>query len=57
MVQVAYCEGNIMKKIRLLLGTIILGAVVAAAGIPQNQLRSAGGDPVPICPPDGCVIN
>lgn len=46
-----------MKKLRLLLGTMLLGAVVAAASVSQNQSPSAGADPVPICPPDGCVIN
>jgi hypothetical protein len=52
--------GNIMKKsFRLMLGTMILGAVFAAANISisPNQTTTAGGDPVPLCPPDGCVIN
>jgi len=45
------------KSLRLLLGMMILGAVVGTASISQNQLRSGGGDPVPICPPDGCDIS
>jgi len=51
-------EGNIMKKsFRLLLGTMLLGAVVAAASVSGYQPVSAGADPVPICPPDGCAAN
>ena len=46
-----------MKKVRFLLGTMILGAVVAVASLGQNHLPSAGADPIPVCPPDGCVIN
>jgi hypothetical protein len=47
------------KSFRLMLGTMILGAVFAAANISisPNQATTAGGDPVPLCPPDGCVIN
>jgi len=45
------------KSFRMLLGTIILGAVAAVAGISHNMPVSAGADPVPICPPDGCVIS
>jgi hypothetical protein len=45
------------KSLRLLLTTMILGTVFAAANISHNQPNSAGGDPVPLCPPDGCVIN
>ncbi|HWC16466.1 MAG TPA: hypothetical protein VG498_05605 [Terriglobales bacterium] len=45
------------KSFRLLLGTFILGAVIAATGIAQNQPASAGGDPVPACPPGGCITN
>jgi hypothetical protein len=45
-----------MKKLRLLLGTIMLGTVIAAAGIYHSQPVSAGTDPVPICPPDGCYF-
>jgi len=56
MVQVTFFrEENIMKKsIRLLLGTIMLGAVIAAASISHNQPGVVGGAPVPVCPPDGC---
>jgi len=46
-----------MNKLRLLLGTIMLGAVIAAASISHNQPRTAGGDPVPVCPPGGCAVN
>jgi len=45
------------KSLSLLLGTIVLGAVFATASIAKTQPTTAGGDPVPICPPDGCVIN
>ena len=50
-------EENIMKKFRLLLATLTLGVVVATAGVSQNRPGNAGGDPVPICPPDGCLVN
>lgn len=46
-----------MTKLRVLLGTIVLGTVLAAAGINHNQPVSAGADPIPICPPDGCAFN
>lgn len=45
------------KSFRLLLATMILGTVFAAANISHNQPTMSGGDPVPLCPPDGCVIN
>ena len=45
------------KSLRLMLATMILGAVFAAANISHNQPINSGGDPVPLCPPDGCVIN
>jgi hypothetical protein len=61
MVQVTYLLFGgtpIMKKsFRLLLATMILGTVFAAANISHNQPTISGGDPVPLCPPDGCVIN
>jgi hypothetical protein len=44
------------KSLSLLLGTMILGVVFATASIPQTQPIHAGGDPVPLCPPDGCDI-
>jgi hypothetical protein len=44
-----------MKKLRLIFGTIILGTVVAAASLSHNPTMSAGADPVPVCPPDGCA--
>ena len=51
-------EGTPMKKsLRLLLGTMILGAAMAAVSLPQNLPSAAGGDPVPVCPPDGCLAN
>jgi len=46
-----------MKKLRLLLGSIALSAILAAASIAHNQPVTAGADPVPICPPDGCAFN
>jgi hypothetical protein len=46
------------KSFRLLIGTLVLGAVVTATGIFHKLPCSAvGGDPVPLCPPGGCVIN
>lgn len=45
------------KSIRVLFGTIVLGAVIVAASISRNQPGVAGGAPVPVCPPDGCAIN
>ncbi|MBV9147337.1 MAG: hypothetical protein JO065_15595 [Acidobacteria bacterium] len=45
------------KSLRLLLGTMILGAAMAAVSLPQNLPSAAGGDPVPVCPPDGCLAN
>ena len=44
-----------MKKLRLILGTLILGAIVTASGICQVP-NSDGADPVPLCPPGGCLI-
>lgn len=50
--------GYTMKKsFRMLVGTIILGAAVAAASVSHNRPASAGADPVPACPPGGCLIN
>ncbi|HWY67092.1 MAG TPA: hypothetical protein VNX88_00430 [Terriglobales bacterium] len=45
------------KSFRLLIGTIMLGAVIVAASISPNQPGVAGGAPVPVCPPDGCAVN
>lgn len=46
------------KSLRLLVGTLVLGAVVSAAGIFHSLPCSVvGGDPVPLCPPGGCAIN
>jgi hypothetical protein len=44
------------KSLRLLIGTLILGAMVTATGIFRVP-GAVGGDPVPLCPPGGCVIN
>jgi hypothetical protein len=44
------------KSLRLLLGTLVLGAVITATGTFHNPPTSAvGADPVPLCPPGGCV--
>jgi hypothetical protein len=45
------------KSLRMLLATMIFGAAVAAASIAHSLPGSSGADPVPICPPDGCVIS
>jgi hypothetical protein len=45
------------KSLRLTLGTMILGLVFAAANVSHTQPTMSGGDPVPLCPPDGCIIN
>ena len=46
------------KSLRLLFATIVMAAAVAAAttSTPKHQLNS-GGDPVPYCPPTGCLVN
>lgn len=44
------------KSLRLLFGTILLGAVVAAASV-VHQPSFEGADPVPVCPPGGCAVN
>ena len=44
------------KSLRLLLGTLILGAFVAGTTISKPQLSTAGGDPMPVCPPGGCAV-
>jgi hypothetical protein len=44
------------KSLRLLVGTLILGAVVTATAALRVPC-SVGGDPVPLCPPGGCVVN
>ena len=43
-----------MKKLRLLVGSIALSAVLVATSVAHNQPVAAGSDPVPICLPDGC---
>jgi hypothetical protein len=45
------------KSLRLFVGTLVLGAVVTATGIFHNLPCTVGTDPVPLCPPGGCVIN
>jgi hypothetical protein len=45
------------KSLRLLLGTIALGAVIAATAISQTRVWDGGMDPQPQCPPGGCAIN
>lgn len=45
------------KSFRLFLGTLILGFFLAGAGLSKDQPESAGGDPVPLCPPGGCAIS
>ena len=45
------------KSLRLLLGTIALGAVIAATAItPKLSWDDGGGAPV-ACPPGGCAID
>lgn len=44
------------KSLRFLLGTIALGAVIAATAISQTRVWDGGMDPLP-CPPGGCAIN
>lgn len=44
------------KSLRLLLGTIALGAVIAATAISHAQ-NWGDGNPQPDCPPGGCAIN
>lgn len=45
------------KSFRLFFGTMILAVALAATSIGHAELRSVvGGDPVPLCPPGGCVI-
>jgi hypothetical protein len=43
------------KSLRVLIGTLILGLVVTASGF-CHVPNSDGADPVPLCPPGGCVI-
>ena len=43
------------KSLRLLVATLVMAAAVAAASISQKQLAE-GSDPMPMCPPGGCVL-
>lgn len=45
------------KSLRLLIGTLILGAFVAGTTISKPAQSTAGADPVPLCPPGGCALN
>jgi hypothetical protein len=44
------------KSLRMLVGTLILGAMVTATGILRAPCSAVGGDPVPLCPPGGCAV-
>jgi hypothetical protein len=45
------------KSLRLLLGTIALGAMITATAFAHNLGWDGGADPVPVCPPGGCAVN
>ena len=47
------------KSLRVLVGTMILGAAIAAASIGPMQTTTlgVGSAPVPTCPPDGCALS